>query len=177
MKKISLLISLFLLTSCSQFFQVVPSKWTGLEAYTQHGFHFEKNRHVTTNYIRGFYVSPGTKVKILEVTTGSAKILLDGNQIEIINGEKYTHKTMEEVLDRMFTKNYFVPDISPEFKVNLKTGQPSLGMTKSEVILVLGYPPAHATYKLEYNTWKYWFSRADTKDLIFIGDKLESIRN
>jgi len=177
MKKIYVLLVLALLTSCSHFLQKVPSEWTGQEAYTKHGFHYEKNRHIATNYIRGFYVPPGTKVTITEVTSKSAKLLIDGNSIQIINVEKYTHRSMEGLLERMLSKTKVNPKVSSKFSVNLKTGQPALGMTKDEVITCIGYPPAHATASLEASVWKYWFSRFDTKNLIFVGSKLDSIRN
>lgn len=177
MKKISLLLSLLLLVSCSNMFKVVPSKWAGKEAYTKHGFHFEKNRHLTTNYIRGSYVSPGTKVKVLSVSSKTTELQVNGSIIEIVNVEKYTNQNMEGILDRMLSEQAFTPTMSEKFKVNLKTGQPSIGMTKDEVLTCIGYPPAHSTYDLGAQVWKYWFSRFDTKDLIFVGDKLSSIRN
>ena len=177
MNKICLLLSVFLLASCSNMFKVVPSKWAGKEAYTLHGFHYEKNRHMTTNYMRGTYVPPGTKVKVLSVSSKAANLDLGGNTVEIVNIEKYTNKNIEGILDRMLSEKAFVPAMSEQFKVNLKTGQASIGMTKDEVITCIGYPPAHSTYQLSSQVWKYWFSRFDTKDLIFEGEKLNSIRN
>ncbi|MCM8538891.1 MAG: hypothetical protein NE328_01310 [Lentisphaeraceae bacterium] len=177
MKKPIILLSVLLLASCANMFKVVPSKWTGKDAYTQHGFHYEKNRHMTTNYIRGSYVPPGTKVNVLSVTSKVANLQIDGNTIEIVNIEKYTNTNIEGVLDRLLTDKSFTPTVSEQFKVNLKTGQPSIGMTKDEVITCIGYPPAHSTYELSAQVWKYWYSRFDTKDLIFVGDKLNSIRN
>ena len=177
MKKLYLLFLLSLISSCSHFLQKVPSQWTGKDAYTKHGFHYEKNRHMATNYIRGFYVPPATKVTVTEVTSKTAKLLINGNTIEIINVEKYTNKSMEELLNRMLSKNSFTPNVTEKYKVNLKTGQPALGMSKREVITCIGYPPAHATSSLDATVWRYWFSRFDTKNLIFVGDKLDSIRN
>lgn len=177
MNKLCIVLSLFFLASCSRMFTVTPSKWTNKEAYTKHGFHYEKNRHLTTNYIRGTYVPAGTKVKVLEVSSKVSSLQIGSQTIDIVNAEKYTHKNMEQVLDRMLSETAFTPEISDAFKVNLKTGQPSIGMTKSEILTCLGYPPAHSTYDLNGLVWKYWFSRFDTKDLIFVGDKLDSIRN
>ena len=177
MKKIALLLLVTLISSCSHLRPKVPSHWTGKEVYTKHGFHYEKNRHIATNYIRGFYVPPASKVTVTEVTSKSANLLINGNTVEIVNVEKYTYKNMEQLLERMLTETSFTPSISDKFKVNLKTGQPALGMTKAEVLLCIGYPPAHATGSLDAPVWKYWFSRFDTKNLIFVGDKLDSIRN
>lgn len=176
MKYVTVLLTLLFLTGC-QHFKTVPSKWTGKEAYTKHGFHYEKNRHIATNYIRGFYVSPNTKVKVMNVKGNSADLMIDGNLVSIVNTEKYTNLNIESLLDRMLSTTSVPPKVSSQFKVNLKTGQPSIGMTKEEVKTIIGYPPAHATPSLDSLVWKYWFSRFDTKDLVFEGYVLKTIRN
>jgi hypothetical protein len=69
------------------------------------------------------------------------------------------------------------PKISAKFKTNAKTGQPSIGMTKDEVITCIGYPPAHATESTNQSIWTYWWSRFNTKELIFKGNILNRIRD
>jgi len=176
MKLLLSIITVLLITSCSTF-QRVPSKWAGKEAYTRHGFHYEKTRHITTNYIRGFYVSPGTKLKVMSVSSSSADVMIGSDLITIVNSEKYTNLSIEGILDRMLSESTVKPQVSSQFTVNLNTGQPSIGMTKDEVITIIGYPPAHATASLDSAVWKYWYSKFDTKDLIFEGNKLARIRN
>ncbi len=177
MKKTIILVTLVLLSSCSLFRPAIPSKWTGKEAYTKHGIFFEKNRHITTNYIRGTYLEPATKVLVTKVTNTSAELVAGGAIITIANIQKHTQLTMEAFLDRFLSSEPFVPHISKEFATNLKTGQPSIGMSKEEILLIMGYPPTHATYSLDSVEWKYWFSRYDTKALIFENNKLKTIRN
>jgi outer membrane protein assembly factor BamE (lipoprotein component of BamABCDE complex) len=50
-------------------------------------------------------------------------------------------------------------------------------MTKEQVITLIGYPPVHTTPSTEGNSWKYWFSRFDTRNLIFENGKLTQIKN
>ena len=175
MKKLIILSLMMVLASCQM--QIQPSKWNSKDAYTKHGFFYEKNRHLTTNYIRGLYVPPGTKVKVMAVGKTKSTLVINGAEIQIVNIEKYTHKDMEGVLDRLLSMTPVTPKVSDKYKVNLKTGQPSLGMTKEEVKTCIGYPPAHATPSLDSPTWKYWWSRFDTKELIFENNALIRIRN
>lgn len=41
-------------------------------------------------------------------------------------------------------------------------GKVAIGMTKEQVIVSLGYPPAHETPSLYADQWKYWYGKLDT---------------
>jgi len=41
-------------------------------------------------------------------------------------------------------------------------GKVAIGMTQEQVIVSLGYPPAHETPSLEAERWKYWYGNFDT---------------
>jgi hypothetical protein len=40
-------------------------------------------------------------------------------------------------------------------------------MTKEQVLMARGYPPAHETPSLDLDTWKYWSSRFVTQTIAF----------
>jgi hypothetical protein len=44
----------------------------------------------------------------------------------------------------------------------VKLGKITPGMTKEQVIVSLGYPPAHQTPSLDSPQWKFWFTRVGT---------------
>ena len=175
MKKILLLLSVTVLFSCKM--QITPSKWTDKPSWTKHGFFYEKNRHLTTNYIRGLYVPPGTEVKVTQVKGSRAWLVINGVTVEIVNYDKFTNLDTEGFLDRLLSASPVTPKVSDKYKINLKTGQPSIGMTKDEVITVIGYPPIHQTYSLDQPKWKYWWSRFNAKNLIFENGVLKTIQD
>ena len=45
-------------------------------------------------------------------------------------------------------------------------------MTRDQVLMSLGYPPAHRTPSLEGPTWTYWQNRWATMVVVFDGDKV-----
>ena len=49
----------------------------------------------------------------------------------------------------------------------IKNGVLKIGMTKAQVIMARGYPPAHETPSLDLDTWKYWSSRFVTQSIVF----------
>jgi hypothetical protein len=51
----------------------------------------------------------------------------------------------------------------------IESGRVAIGMTKAQVIVAVGYPPAHATSSLDAPTWKYWYDTHGTYDVIFDG--------
>lgn len=44
----------------------------------------------------------------------------------------------------------------------VRAGKVAIGMTKEQVIVSLGYPPAHETPSLDAERWKYWYGKFDT---------------
>ena len=46
-------------------------------------------------------------------------------------------------------------------------GKVALGMTKEQVIVSVGYPPAHATPSLDSPQWKYWYDTHGTYNVVW----------
>jgi hypothetical protein len=49
------------------------------------------------------------------------------------------------------------------------------GMTRQEVIMALGYPPANRTPSLDAAEWHYWKNRWDEYTVVFEGDRVARI--
>lgn len=149
--------------------------------FVQHSFYAEKSKHITTNYHVGTLVPINTKVKITDMGSSKMKIELpdQGNtEIKIENAEKHTKKSMEEIKNRMFgTNEVDLKKSSKEVQESIKTGQIAVGMTKDEVLLAYGYPPAHATASTDADQWIYWKTRWNKVALEFKEGKLQSVRD
>ena len=44
----------------------------------------------------------------------------------------------------------------------VRAGKVAIGMTQEQVIVSLGYPPAHETPSLDADRWKYWYGNFDS---------------
>ena len=50
-------------------------------------------------------------------------------------------------------------------------------MTKAQVLMAIGYPPAHETPSLDSPQWTYWRNRWDRFQVFFDGDKVARVLN
>ena len=48
-------------------------------------------------------------------------------------------------------------------------------MTKQQVIMALGYPPAHRTPSIDGPMWTYWANRWATFEVYFDGDRVSRV--
>ncbi|TPW18482.1 MAG: hypothetical protein FD130_218 [Halothiobacillaceae bacterium] len=149
--------------------------------FVQHSFYADRGKHITTNYHLGTLIPINTLAKITDM--GSKKMVIElpdlGNmEIKIENAEKHTQKSIEEIKSRMFgTQAVDLKKFSTETQEAIKNGQIILGMTKEEVLLAYGYPPAHATANLELNQWNYWKTRWNRIVVDFQDGKVKGIRD
>jgi hypothetical protein len=57
----------------------------------------------------------------------------------------------------------------------VRVGKITPGMTKEQVIVSLGYPPAHQTPTLDAPQWKYWYTRVGT--FLVVWDEKGQVRD
>jgi hypothetical protein len=151
------------------------------EMYVQHGFFEEKGKSIATNYgVKNCYpVNSRFEVRLEKDLFSSdiiATSLKTGQRIVIENPEKYTKLKTDELLKRMFSEQK--KSIGKHSKDVLNAIQHChiiKTMTKDEVILARGYPPAHITPSLDMDTWQYWHRRLAYGQVIFKNNKVSDI--
>jgi hypothetical protein len=149
--------------------------------FVQQSFYAYKDKYDTTNYHVGTLIPINTRAKITDMGSRQMEIELpdkDNMEIAIVNVEKHTHKNMEEIKARMFgTAEVKLNKFPQDVQDAIKNGQIKVGMTKEQVLLAYGYPPAHVTPSTDSNEWTYWKNRWNRIVLDFQGDKLAGIRD
>jgi hypothetical protein len=91
---------------------------------------------------------------------------------------KYGRKTLtfDEYLDRLLVRDDLRAKL-PTGKVRsvIEAGDVEPGMTRDQVLMSLGYPPAHRTPSLSAATWTYWQNRWVTMVVAFDGDRVSRV--
>ena len=158
------------------FEQIVPGK----DYFTRFSFHEEGGKYLTTNYERGTLVSINTPVHVIAISHRkiALKRLDTGENLTVENVEKYSHKTMEEFATLLLSSvKTPVERLAPPLAAAIEAGQMRKGMTKEQVLLARGYPPAHETPSTDSDRWKYWSSRFVTQTISFTNGRLTEGRD
>jgi hypothetical protein len=177
---------------------VVPSPLTGESRYLCCNVHYEKPEITDVNYQRGALIPFGTRVQILEVRKSSVKFQPEGHPpMTLVMRHGRNIVTMDQYMDRIFvtedprlklrsraaapargkkgSKAARTPDTSSAIVNAIEQSTVEVGMTRDQVLMSLGYPPAHRTPSLESPTWTYWMNRWETFTVNFDGDKVASV--
>jgi len=166
----------------------VESPLNGQVRYTCCNIRYEKPEISDVNYQQGAILPYGTRVQIIEVRKNQVKFLPVGHP-EMTLSYKHGRKVypFEQYLDRIFLAD--PPKLAsttatvkgkkvtsaPKFAKQIEQGFVEPGMTRAEVLMAIGYPPAHRTPSLEQPIWTYWRNRWDVFMVYFDGDKVDRI--
>ncbi|MDF9826667.1 hypothetical protein M2447_000749 [Ereboglobus sp. PH5-10] len=142
------------------------------EYYLRHCIWFERGKHKTTNYARGEMLPVNTKVTLLYLSGSDMSIRVNetGKVVKVNNVINFSRKHMSTIARLMLSPKEV--SVSGEFAESIRNGEPRLGMTKEEVVMTRGWPPAHKTDSLVRDKWMYWSSKLVVHTLEFEGEKL-----
>lgn len=143
--------------------------------YTQSNMWVEKSKIPSTNYARGVMLPVNTEIAISSMGNKGIVFTANGGTQEYtyINIVKHSNLPTEELANKIFaTKPVNLTKISPQVKNAIKQGDVINGMTKQEVFISRGLPPAIGTLNLDSNVWKYWQNRFVTRNVEFENGKV-----
>jgi len=170
----------------------VASPLNGQYRYTCCNIRYEKPEITDVNYQTGAIIPYGTRVQIIEVEKNAVRFQPAGHpEITLVYRHGRKIYPFEQYLDRIFLadppkgpaavaaasskKKGQAPAPASKFARQIEQGQVEPGMSKKDVLLALGYPPAHRTASLESPIWTYWRNRWETYMVYFDGDKVDRI--
>ncbi len=178
---ISIILVTFLFTACGGAkYSLTPEQQKIISSnetvYTQVNMWAEGKRTFGTNFSKGLLIPINTELKIISVDGKRIVFEYLGAQINYEVYTKHTQLNSEETMSRLFsTKKVDLSKFSKKVQNNILSGKIAIGMTKDEVLLARGYPPAHVTIALEVDTWKYWQHRFRTMRVEFKNGKVVNI--
>ena len=167
----------------------VPHPMTNETRYLCCNLHYEKPEISDANYLKGTLIPFGTRVHVLEVKKNSVKFQADGHPpITLVLKYGKDAIGMDQYLELIFLRedpHAKLPKPGKDKKQAaaaertrklIEEGTVEPGMTKDEVVMALGYPPAHRTPSLSSPNWTYWANRWMTFEVYFDGDKVSRVQ-
>jgi hypothetical protein len=158
-----------LVAACHQ--PAVPHRLTGQSRFLCCNVHYEHDEINDANYQVGTLIPFGTHVDILEVRKDKVKFAATGFPplwLELQYGDKLL--SFDQYLDRIFLEQ------DPHLKLKkvpaktvklIEAAAVDPGMTKDQVLMSIGWPPAHRTPSTEASDWHYWRNRWAQFDVYF----------
>ena len=177
---------LVLAGACRQ--PIVPHPVVSQFRYLCCNLHYEKHEITDINYLRGKVIPFGSRVQILAVGKDRVEFEATGQPpITLVLEYGAEKMSMDEYLERIFLVDdpyARLPKLPREaekarevdkLRRLIEEGTISVGMTRHEVLMAIGYPPAHRTPSLDASTWRYWVGPNDTFDVYFDGDVVSRV--
>ena len=158
----------------------VPSPLTNQSRFTCCNLHYEKPEISDVNFQQGTLLPLGTRVQILEVGRNRVKFQPDGHP-PITLTQRYGRKVLpfERYLEQVFVSedpHLRLRRMSPTVQKLITQASVEPGMRREEVLMALGYPPAHRTPSLEQLDWHYWQNRWHQFVVFFDGNRVDRIQ-
>jgi len=131
---------------------------------------YESDEVSDANYWVGETIPAGTPVKIENVKPHSVTVVAGTTKLTL----KHEYGTKEESFEQYLNK-ILVPydprrrigEFPDEVQSAIAKAKVERGMTREQVLLSLGYPPAHRTPSLKDLEWTYWYNRWITYRVLF----------
>lgn len=144
---------------------------TGLEqaGYTCCNFHNDGNRISDANWIIYPTIPAGTAARVLGYGEHQVSVEIGGRAM-VLGLDYGRQQNLREWAQRMIVPRNPKERIAawpPAAREAIDAGRIALGMTKEQVIVAVGYPPAHATPSMDAPRWKYWFDTHGTYEVVW----------
>ena len=126
--------------------------------YTCCNLHYDGEWISDANWSSLPMIPAGASIRVLGYGRYRVKADIDGHGVEL--GLDYgRQQSLEAWARKLVVEEDPRPKIArmpTPIRDAIRAGKVTIGMTKAEVIMSLGYPPAHQTLNLDWPQWKYW---------------------
>lgn len=159
----------------------LPHAFTGTTRYLCCNVHYEKPKISDLNHQQGAMLPVGTPVQVTRVTRSGVVFEAPGHP-PITLVLKYGRRvlSLDEYLERILLPTDPRPrlrTLPADRRRRIERAEVAPGMTRDEVLLSIGYPPAHRTPSLASPSWTYWENRWSSFVVHFDGDRVDHIQH
>lgn len=146
--------------------------------YTSYNLWYDKDGDITSEDIQQGSILPfGTRIEFIDANTNRIRFrrVSDGKEFQINYNINRNMIPIEVFIKRLFVfrdEKDLAMGVRPAIYEKIKRGIVEKGMTRSEVLLAYGPPPAMRTPSETVDTWLYWSNEGVTKRVVFFGDKV-----
>ncbi len=174
---------LFAVVGCARI--VIPEEIIQMpefsSVYTSYNLWYDKDGEIASENIQQGTILPfGTKIEFIDANTDRIRFrrVSDGKEFQINYNINRNLVPIEVFIKRLFVfrdEKDLTMGVRPVIYEKIRRGIVEKGMTRSEVLLAYGPPPAMRTPSETVDTWLYWSNEGVTKRVVFFGDKVVDV--
>jgi len=130
--------------------------------FTCCNIHYESNDINDANYYVGSTVPAGTSVTVQTMRGDSVTFLAGSTQLKLEQRYGNKQESFQQYLDKIFVTadpRQRLAGYPQAVQAAIRDGRVERGMTREQVLMSIGYPPAHRTASLNDSEWTYWYNR------------------
>lgn len=134
------------------------------EGFSCCNFHYEGDWISDANWSSLPKIPAGTPVRILEYGDNRISVDIGGRRMTLglDYGRQQSLRAWAQTMVLAEDPKKRISAWPAAVRETIESGKVAVGMTKEQVIVSLGYPPAHATPSTEAPQWKYWHTTHGT---------------
>jgi len=159
--------------------QPLPHPLTDTTRHLCCNVRYERTTIADVNFQRGTLIPVGTPVRITRVTNKGVVFEAPGHPpITLVLKYGRRQLTLDEYLDRVLLQTdprRELARLPRPTRQAIEAGRVEPGMTRRQVVMALGYPPAHRTPSLASPEWLYWQNRWEIFSVRFDGDRVTAV--
>ncbi|MBO7147420.1 MAG: hypothetical protein J6W81_06700 [Lentisphaeria bacterium] len=149
--------------------------------YTSYNLWYDADGDIRSENIQQGTILPfGTQIEFIDANTDRIRFrrVSDGKEFRIKYNINRNMIPVEQFIKRLFVLRDgkdLAMNVRPLILEKIRRGIVEKGMTREEVLLAFGPPPAVRTPSETVDTWLYWTDDGVTCRIVFFGNKVISI--
>jgi hypothetical protein len=134
------------------------------DGYTCCNLHYDGDWISDANWSSLPKIPAGTPIRILEYGDNRVSVDIGGRRmfLGLDYGRKQGLRAWAQLMVVAEDPKKRIAAWPAAVRETIESGKVAVGMTREQVIVSLGYPPAHATPSIEALQWKYWHTTHGT---------------
>lgn len=140
----------------------VVQQYQSRTLYTCCNIHYESSNVSDANYYIGGTIPFGSPVQVKKADRGTLTIQAGTQELNLAHRYGNQNETFQQYVDKLLVSDdpkSKAAGYSQAAQQAIKEGRVELGMTRDQVLMSLGYPPAHRTPNLTNWEWTYWYNQ------------------
>jgi hypothetical protein len=135
--------------------------------------HYDGRSISDTNYASLPMIPAGTPIEVVAYDKHKANIKVDGKPLQLSQDKSSDVVALGTWVNQVVVKDDPRPHIHgypPAVQEAIREGKVTLGMTREQAIVAVGYPLANETITLDAPAWRIYHARREPFDLNFRAD-------